>query len=151
MLKSRVRSQRNNLEVLLDTSFILPTFGVEVEEEVYVALRNLKGEKIYYLEGGLLEALWVVLRVLDKIPIDIVEKGVEVIRRDYILLEPSGKAIIEAMKIYDLGHRDYIDTLHYTTALHYDVKWLTIDKTFIEFLRKNEYRVEDIVITPEDI
>ncbi|WP_147299927.1 hypothetical protein [Pyrobaculum aerophilum] len=30
------------------------------------------------------------------------------------------------MKIYRLGHRDYIDSLHYTTALYHGVKWLTL-------------------------
>ena len=150
-LRSKVKSQRNDLEVILDTSFILPTLGIEVEKEIYAALRALRGKKIYYIEEGLLEALWAILRILGKIPISVIERGVEIIRRDYTLLKPSGKAIIEAMKIYDLGHRDYIDALYYTSALYYGIKWLTIDRTFIKFLRKHKYRIEDVIITPVDL
>ncbi|AAL62830.1 MAG: hypothetical protein QW680_01235 [Pyrobaculum sp.] len=65
----------------------------------------------------------------------VIEEGL--IRRYYELLKPSGKAVIEAVKIYRLGHRDYIDSLHCTTALYHGVKWLTLDRKLMEFLKKH--------------
>jgi len=139
------------MEILLDTSFLLPTLGVDVEERVYRALKSLRKAELYYLEEGLLEAIWLILKFLDKIPEDVIEEGVEAIRRDYQVLKPPGRAVIDAIKIYRLGHRDYIDALYYTTALYHNVKWLTIDETFIDFLQRHGYKVKDLIMVPKEI
>ena len=142
------------LRILLDTSFLLPTLGIGVEEATYRALKTLKSMRnteLYYLEEGLMEAIWVVIRFLDKIPLEVIEKGVEAIRRDYKVLYPDGRIIVEALKIYKLGHKDIIDALYYTTAKATNIKWLTIDKYFISFLEKQGYNVKEAILTPEKL
>jgi len=43
------------LKVLIDTSFLLPALGVEVEKEVTEAIKNFKKAEVFYLEESLLE------------------------------------------------------------------------------------------------
>ena len=151
MLRGRESILGNNSSILLDTSFLLPTLGIDVEDDVYRALELLKKTNLFYLEAGLLEALWVAIRFSEKIPLKTIEEGIEAIRRDYILIHPSGKSFADALMIYKLGHRDFIDALHYTTALNHNIKLLTIDKQFINFLKQNNYKLEGIVLTPKDL
>ncbi len=137
-------------KILLDTSFLLPTLGVDVEKEVYEVMGFLRKFETYYLEVGLIEAFWVVIRKVDRKDMDVVEEGLKAIRKTYKLLKPPIEAYIEAVKIYDLGHRDFIDAIHYTTALHTGIKWLTIDKTFVNFLNEHNLR-KDVVLLPENL
>ena len=53
--KTRARS----LNVLVDTSFLLPALGIEVENDVLDAIRLFtKGIEALYIEAALLEAMW---------------------------------------------------------------------------------------------
>ena len=137
-------------KILLDTSFLLPTLGVDVEKEVYEVMGVLRKFETYYLEVGLIEAFWVVIRKVDRKDMDVVEEGLKAIRKTYKLLKTPIEAYIKAVKIYDLGHRDFIDAIHYTTALHTGIKWLTIDKTFVNFLNEHDLR-KDVVLLPENL
>jgi hypothetical protein len=47
---------------------------------------------------------------------DRVALGLEAIKRTYKVVDPPPEAYVEAAKIYQGGHRDYIDALHYTVA-----------------------------------
>ena len=140
--------------ILLDTSFLLPTMGIGVERQVYKALEKLKslnGVELYYLEEGLMEALWVAARFLDKMPVEAIEDGVDAIRRDYNVIHPYGRAVAEAFFVYSMGHRDLIDSLHYATAKWYGLVFLTVDKSFIRFLERKGFEVEGIVVQPGDL
>ena len=44
--------------LLVDTTFLLPPLGVEVEREAMEVIPFFREFEIYYLEAGLLEALW---------------------------------------------------------------------------------------------
>lgn len=65
---------------------------------------------------------------------DVVKGGLRAIRNTYKILRPPIEAYIEAVKIYDLGHRDFVDAIHYTTALHTKMKWLTIGRSLVEIV-----------------
>lgn len=148
-----MRSRRSILrrpKIIVDTSFLLPALGIEVEEEVLEVIPLFRRVEVYYLEIGLIEALWKVLRIVPLEKVHRVKMGVEAIKRTYHLLEPPANAYTEAINIYHRGHRDYIDALYYATAKATGLPWLTIDYPFIEFLEKHGYPVQGIVLTPKE-
>ena len=147
-MRSR-RGTLNRLAVLIDTSFLLPALGVGIEEEAERVIPLFRKINVYYLEAGLLEAMWKILKIANSKALKRVEVGIDAIRKTYNLASPPPEAYVEAAKIYRAGHRDYIDALHYSTAKALNLKLLTIDRQFIEFLLNNRYEVEKIVITPE--
>jgi len=142
--------RNRKFKVILDTSFLLPTLGIDVEEEIYDVMKFLREFEVHYLEVGLIEAFWVVVRKIDRNYLGTVEEGLKAIRETYKPLKPPVEAYIEAVKIYDLGHKDFIDALYYATALHTETKWLTIDRTFVNFLKKHNLK-RDAVILPEEL
>ena len=147
-MRSR-RGTLNRLSVLIDTSFLLPALGVEIEEEAERVIPLFRKINVYYLEAGLLEAMWKILKIANSKALKRVEAGIDAIRKTYNLASPPPEAYVEAARIYRAGHKDYIDALHYSTARALNLKLLTIDRQFIEFLLNNEYEVEKIIITPE--
>lgn len=50
--------------MLVDATFLLPALGVEVEEEVMRAIGLFRKLEVYYLEVGILEAMWKILKVV---------------------------------------------------------------------------------------
>ncbi|MEM4970158.1 MAG: PIN domain-containing protein [Sulfolobales archaeon] len=136
--------------ILIDTSFLLPALGVEIEGDTEV-IKLFRRLEVYYLEIGLLEAMWKILRIVSREKLERVRIGLEAIRKSYRVIEPPPEAYIKAIEIYDKGHRDYIDALHYTTARALGLLFLTIDFKFIEFLKNNSYPVEGVVITPKEL
>ena len=137
--------------LLVDTTFLLPALGIDVEKSAMEAIRLFRRFKAYYLEAGLLEALWKTLKLVPVDRLDRVETGISAIRRTYHLLAPRPEAFTEASRIYHMGHRDYIDALHYAAARVEGLPLLTLDRSFITFLKENGYVVEGVVYTPSTI
>ncbi len=148
-MRSR-KSISAGIDVLADTSFLLPALGVDVEEEVLEAIRLFRYVRVHYLEVSLTEAVWKVMKLVPDNMIELVKLGIRSIRETYTLLTPPPQAMTEAMKIYRLGHRDYIDALHYTTAKELSIYFLTIDRVFIDFLKKESYPVKGVILTPQE-
>ena len=149
-MKSR-KGISKKLSVLIDTSFLLPALGIEIEEEAMKVIPLFRKLDVYYLEIALLEAMWKVLKIVDRAKLERVRLGIEAVRNTYRVLEPPPEAYIDAIRIYDEGHRDYIDALHYATAKALGIPWLTLDNRFIEFLKSRSYPVESIILTPRDL
>jgi predicted nucleic-acid-binding protein len=123
------------LKVLIDTSFLLPALGVEVEKEVTEAIKNFQNAEVFYLEESLLEAMWKVLRVVAPEELKIVEEGLNAIRNTYKVLLPRSSSYARAYTLYRKGHRDLIDNLLYAVSIDEKIFFLTIDRTFIRFLK----------------
>lgn len=138
------------LELLVDTTFLLPALGFEVEEEAMEVIPLFRKVKIYYLEVGILEAMWKVFKLASPHMVNRVKLGIEAIRNTYHLINPSAEAYVEATSIYREGHHDYIDALYYTSAKTEGVRFLTIDYEFRDFLKEHGYQIKDIVITPKE-
>jgi len=151
VLKGRKNTLKKRLRVLVDTTFLLPALGVEVEEEAEEVIPLFRKIDVYYLEVGILEAIWKILKIIGLENFERVRIGLEAIRKTYILAYPPAEAYISAVEIYKRGHKDYIDALYYATAKVLNLKFLTIDEEFIEFLENNEYDIEDTIITPREL
>ena len=137
--------------LLIDTSFLLPALGIEIEEYGMKVIPLFRMVEVYYLEVALLEAMWKVLRIVRREKLERVRIGIRAIRETYHVVEPPPDAYIEAVEIYDRGHRDYIDALHYATAKALGIALLTLDFKLIEFLKANGYPVKGVVVTPREL
>ncbi|MEM2590762.1 MAG: PIN domain nuclease, partial [Zestosphaera sp.] len=81
------RSISRKPRVLVDTTFLLPALGVEIEEDALKAIALFRKLEIYYLEVGILEAMWKVLKAIPPEHLDIVKVGLDSIRNTYNMLD----------------------------------------------------------------
>jgi predicted nucleic acid-binding protein len=140
---------RKNSRILLDTSFILPFLGIDVGEVIAGVLHRLRDYELYYSELSLLEALWKIVKVVSFDKLDIVLEGLTLIRRDLRLAQVNEKAVKTALELYKLGHRDLIDNLLYGISLSQNLKFLTIDRELVSFVKSNNY--PDTFISPIEL
>jgi len=150
-----LKSKQATLRVLLDTSFILPSLGIDVGEEVSKGIRGLDDLKaeIYYSHFSILESLWVAARLLTSATFDresfslglrsIIEGG------RYRKVEENSKTFNDALKLYMLGHKDMIDDILYANSTSLNLKLLTLDTELKEFIHNKG--LEDTLITPSQI
>jgi predicted nucleic acid-binding protein len=148
-LRRRVFVSRKNLQILLDTSFLLPFLGIDVGEVIAGVLHKLRDYELYYSELSLLEALWKIVKVVSFDKLDIVLEGLTLIRRDLRLAQVDEKAVRAALELYKLGHRDLIDNLLYGISLSQNLKFLTIDRELVSFVKSNNY--PDTFISPIEL
>jgi len=143
------------LKVLLDTTFILPTLGIEVSEEVEDGIRKLgKIEaEIYYSRFSILESIWIAIRLMKKRSFDVerFDQGLRSIMKSgrYIELEETYRVFKEALRFYMLGHRDMIDNILYAASINLGLKLLTVDSELREFIRSKG--LKDTLISPDQI
>jgi predicted nucleic acid-binding protein len=137
-LRLLVRRSRNpRLRILLDTTFLLPIVGVEIEgirgflERLWKMYRGGEAE-IFYTDLNLLEISW----VLAKISYDpvAVMKGLVSIEKNFSRAPVKASSIFKALELRKKGFKDLIDLILYTTALENGLKFATLDKTLIEFI-----------------
>lgn len=149
-MKDKKNTPRAKLRVLIDTSFLLPAMGIDVKEEIIDTIKYFRLVEVYYLEICILEAMWIVLKIVSPDDLDVIKEGIKAIRDTYKQLTPPPKAYIKAYEIYHKGHKDYIDNLVYSTSLEKNINLLTIDYEFINFLKNSGYSIDNI-ITPKDL
>ncbi len=145
-MNSKRNTLKNKLNVLVDTSFLLPALGLAVEEEVLRAVKQFHKHKIHYLEVSLLEVLWKIAKIMQLNKLDRVKNGIEAIRETYILVHPPSDSFVYAIKLYHDGHKDYIDNLLYSTSLSLRLAFLTNDLELIGFLKGRRLTTENILI-----
>lgn len=136
---------RKRLQVLVDTTFLLPTLGIEVEEHAQEVIPLFRKIRVYYLEVSILEALWKLVKL--KIDPLTLESGIEAIRSTYNELLPKASALRLALALYEVGHMDLIDNLLYASSLKSGMFFLTIDEEFLDFLRIHKQPLSH-VLTP---
>lgn len=144
------------IKVLLDSTYLLPSFGVDVEgfsDEHVAQLREaaVKGRVRFYC----LSAVWVEVigkicrekerlrKEVDEI-VDIAVKSL-VESGFYEWLTPTSEAVKLAFKLRMLGHRDNIDNLLYATSAVNNMQLLTMDEDLKNFLSKNNFKVDNLI------
>jgi len=134
-------SRTDTLKVLLDTTFLLPTLGVDVGEEVKTALKvlNERRAEIYFSRFSILESLWVSAKLLreGRFEPERFYEGLKSIIRGgrYREVKESLEIFIQALEIYTLGHRDMIDNILYSTSKILNIRLLTTDEELKEFIK----------------
>lgn len=141
-------SSSADLRILLDSTYILPIVGVEVEglDEILVVLKRLRRNKkasFYYTEFNILEILGKIARVeYDR---DVVAAGLSLIEEEFKLTYPTVEGYIKALDLKRKGFRDLIDLLLYTTSLTRNLLLLTRDTALISFLENLSEDLGNIV------
>jgi len=130
------------LKVLLDTTFLLPSLGIDVGEEVSKGLKKLADIKadIYCSRFSILETLWVAARLSKTANFDaesfrlglrsILESG------RYMKVEEDSEIFNDALRLYIIGHKDIIDNILYASSTHLNLRLLTLDTELKEFILK---------------
>ncbi|MEM3527089.1 MAG: PIN domain-containing protein [Candidatus Bathyarchaeia archaeon] len=148
-------SSEDASRVLLDTSFILPTLGIDTGERVSEGLNRLgkTGAEIYYSRFSILEALWVAAKVSGdrKFDTERFRLGLRSIMESgrYIKVDEDSEVFDEAMRLHMLGHKDIIDNIIYASSIRLNLKLLTLDTELGEFIRKRG--LKDTLIAPNQI
>lgn len=132
------------MKVLLDTSFILPTLGIDVGEEVEEKLKKLDevDAEIYYSRISILESLWVAAKLMKNQAFDMERfiQGLKSVMESgrYLKVEENAQTFIDALKLYELGHRDIIDDLLYAISINFGLKFLTLDTELRGFIQSKK-------------
>jgi PIN domain nuclease of toxin-antitoxin system len=132
------------LKVLLDTSFILPTLGIDLGEEVEEKLKKLDevDAEIYYSRISILESLWVAAKLMKNQAFDMERfiQGLKSVMESgrYLKVEENAQTFIDALKLYELGHRDIIDDLLYAISINFGLKFLTLDTELRGFIQSKK-------------
>ncbi len=150
-----MKNSRNTQRILLDTSFLLPSLGIEVEQSVIEALSKLNDGKIkpFYSDLSLLECSWMAIKQIKKGNYQdaIYRKGLLSITKTgyYEEVPTDANDYLVALGFYQNGHLDMIDNLLYATALSNQCHFLTIDYQFRRFIKDKKY--ENIILAPKDL
>ncbi|BCU69850.1 PIN domain-containing protein [Stygiolobus caldivivus] len=121
------------MRILIDTSFILPPLGIDVGERVLDLIREFYGHEVYFTELSLLEAMWVLKRLVKqgvRVDFSTVRAGLKSINKTYHPLKIPARAYINALN--DKRHNDLIDLVLYYTAKAYGLKLLSLDEKLKE-------------------
>ncbi|MCD6515458.1 MAG: PIN domain-containing protein [Candidatus Odinarchaeota archaeon] len=135
----------DEIRVLIDTSFLLPTLRIDTDKEVLEAIKYFKAIKVFYLEISLMEAMWSIIKKIPSEKMDLINDGILAIRETYNLISPPASAYISAWKMYKSVHKDFIDNLLYATSRELKLLLLTIDRALIDKLAKNKYPTDNII------
>ncbi|RLE90297.1 MAG: hypothetical protein DRN04_15370 [Thermoprotei archaeon] len=144
------------LDVLLDSTYLLPSFGIEVEGLSNEHIRTLREAwsrglaRFYCLSIVWIEVIGKVCRearksgleitnVIDMAIKSLLESGV------YKWVNPTSDAIKLAFKLRLAGHKDVIDNLLYATSITSNIVFLTMDKALKDFLIKHGFNTENIM------
>ncbi|MBO3802153.1 MAG: PIN domain-containing protein [Thermoproteota archaeon] len=148
-----MKNKLNRLRILLDTSFILPSLGIDVGKEAVEGLKKLAeaGVEVFYSRFSVLESLWVAVRLTGGNVDEAFNTGLRSILESnrYGEVKEDPWVFNEALRLYALGHRDMIDNILYASSAHYNLKLLTLDKELKEFIR--EKKLKNTLITPDQL
>jgi PIN domain nuclease of toxin-antitoxin system len=150
-----LKSKQDTLKVLLDTSFILPSLGIDVGKEVSKGLRGLADIKaeIYYSHFSILESLWVAASLSTNATFDAESFNLglrSIIEGDrYMKVKEDSKTFNDALKLHILGHRDMIDNILYANSTSLNIKLLTLDNKLKSFIR--ERGLKNTLIAPDEL
>jgi len=136
------------LRILLDSTYLLPIVGVEVEgiDKTLLILRKLRRQgvlEVYYTPFNIIE----ILGKISKLKYDqrIVLAGLKVIYDEFIQVHPTIEGYIKALELKSRGFKDLIDLLLYTTSLTRNLLFLTRDYVLINFLQEQGESIGTII------
>ncbi len=142
-------SSVSKLRILLDTTYLLPIVGIDVEgiEKVLNALSKLHRlgrVEIFYTPFNILEILGKLSRInFDR---ERVELGLKSIREAFTITYPTAKGYLKALELRKKGFKDLIDLLLYATAKTRRLIFLTRDVKLVEFLKGIGEEITNVIL-----
>ena len=142
-------------DVLLDTSFILPTLGVGVEEvgaDELETMRDVSKRTRFYCSHVSFVEILGLLGKSRNVDDSAVRTGIKSLFESgvYRWVDPSSNAIQLALELRRKGHKDNIDNILYSVAFDSGMLFLSLDKELKSFLQKNSYDT-DIIVNIKDL
>jgi len=141
--------------ILLDTTFILPSLGIEVGKEIIEGLEQLSrlDTQVFFSNFSIMESLWVAAR-LRKSSTFVETRFFEGLRSVldgdvYQKLNEGFNEFSQAANLRALGHPDMIDNILYANSLVNGLKFLTVDSKLRTFIRLNG--LKDTAVFPSEI
>ena len=151
------RSRKKYLdELLLDTSYVLPFVGIEVEEIPENIYTKILTKKLYYPLALVAELIGVIMKEakkskIEELPEEATEGFNSIIFGSKInLVPPVGDDLKVAYELIKLGWNDIFDALLYATAKRIGIKALSLDRDFKKFLRENGYEA-DLLVSHKEV
>ncbi len=144
-------SSENRARILLDTTYLLPVVGVDIEgvERALIVLEKLyrmERAEIYYTPFNILEMLGKLSRIsYDRKRLKL---GLVSIRETFRVTHPTVVGYLKALELRRKGFRDLVDLL-YTTAKTRKLKFLTRDRELVNFLEKVGEDTSSIILEEE--
>ena len=132
-------------EILLDTSFMLPTLGIEVAEIGRKDLEELKAlsdrATLHCSYVSFVEILGLLGKRFKNSDDTAVRSGIKSLLESgtYHWANPSSRAVHLALDLRAKGHKDNIDNILYSTALDSEMYFLSLDLELKRFLDRNKY------------
>ena len=140
------------IRVLVDSTYILPAFGIKViglGDEVLLKLERLRIRRL--VNFFYTDIIWV--EIIPKVEKEYRDRNIELtpetfesiiesLYETFTNIAPGLKALREAYRLRMLGHRDMIDNLLYGIAVENNLYLLSQDRVFKEFLRRNNLSYE---------
>jgi len=128
------------LRILLDSTYLLPILGVEVEgiESGLATLRKLRRENratFHYTPFNILECLGKITKL--EYDHSTVATGLSLIEEEFEQVSPSTLGYLKALELRKRGFKGLIDLLLFVTAAGENLLFLTRDSDLIRFLRKS--------------
>ncbi len=142
-------------KVLLDTSFLLPTIGIEAKQEVTRGLEAIArmDAQACFSQFSILELLYAVTKFKKSSSFDKArfEDGLRSVLDGavYEKSEEGSNVFIRADELRDLGHRDMIDNVLYAGSVSNGLRFLTVDQELRSFIR--EHGLEDTTVFPSEL
>ena len=144
-------------DVLLDTSFLLPTLGYAVKEIEAKELESLRsasrsGTRLFCSHISFVEIFGKLAKSKSAVNKQAIEEGIRSLleSRTYGWVNPSAEALSTALSLRLKGHKDNIDNILYSIASTSNMRFLSLDSTLRIFLEKNGFD-ESVMITPSDL
>ena len=142
-------------KVLLDTSFLLPTVGIDAKREVLRGLEGLAHMEVRacFSRFSILELLYAVKKFKKSGAFDRArfEDGLRSVLDGgtYERTEEPSEAFLRADELRDLGHLDMLDNILYASSVTNGLKLLTVDQELRSFLRG--HGLEDTTLFPAEM
>jgi len=152
----RSRASYMALDVLLDSTYLLPSFGIEVEGLTDAHIRALREAwlrglvRFYCLSVAWVEVIGEVCGEARRAGVevgDVVDAAIKSLTESglYEWISPTPEAIKLAFELRMAGHRDVIDNLLYATSLVRGMVLLTMDEALRAFLTERGFSTENIM------
>lgn len=154
MKKNQKKNNKNyTLKALLDSTYLLPAFGIEVQgltDKDLEMIREVAAQgkvQLYCLTISWIEILGKVAREAYKKGINVEKQAnvaIKSLTRTRLLhwIQPPPNALLLALKLRLQGHRDMIDNTLYATASVNHMFFVTMDSTLKKFLKKQGFNTE---------
>lgn len=149
--------------LLLDTSYLLPIFGLKVDlKDFDAAFPKLLGSySVIYNPVSLVEAKWILLKIANRNPsqrgvlLGRYREGVGVLQGDERLRQsPLTDQVVEEVAdelLIGENVKDYFDRVIYATAARLDIALLTEDEKLLELAKHRRARRPKQVIQWKDL